>query len=89
MALLLPVACEIGIDELRLSLVMLFAGKLSLIAPPVGVILFVACRIGDIPVWRMFKAVCPFLVAEALVVFLLALVPELSNALPELLFSRS
>jgi TRAP-type C4-dicarboxylate transport system permease large subunit len=82
------VARETGIDELQLSMVMLPAGNLSLITPPVGVILFVACRIGDIPVWRMFKAVFPFLVAEALVVFLLALVPELSNLLPALLYSR-
>lgn len=87
--LLLPVAREMQIDELQFSMVMLLAGNLSLITPPVGVILFVACRIGDIPVWRMFKAVFPFLVAEAAVVFLLVLVPELSNLLPELLYSRS
>ena len=32
----------------------------------------------------MFKAVFPFLIAEALVIVLLILVPELSTALPSL-----
>ena len=53
-----------GIDELQFSMVFLLVGTLGLITPPVGVVLFVACRIGDIPVGRLFKAVIPFLIAQ-------------------------
>jgi len=66
---------------------LLLAGNPSLITPPVGVVLFVACRIGEIDLWPMFRAV-PAVSAEAAVVLLLALVPEISTLLPELLYSR-
>lgn len=86
--ILMPIAREMGIDEMQFSMVILLTGTLSLITPPVGVILFVACRIGDIRVWSMFKAVTPFLLAEFAVVLLLILFPVLSNGLPNLLYTR-
>jgi len=84
--LLLPIARSMGIDDLQFSMVLLLAGNLALITPPVGVILFVACRIGDIGVWTMFRAVFPFLIAEFLVVLLIALVPEISTLIPDMLY---
>jgi TRAP-type transport system large permease protein len=86
--ILMPIAREMGIDEMQFSMVILLTGTLSLITPPVGVILFVACRIGDIRVWAMFKAVTPFLIAEFVVVLMLILFPVLSNGLPNLLYTR-
>lgn len=86
--ILMPIAREMGIDEMQFSMVILLTGTLSLITPPVGVILFVACRIGDIRVWSMFKAVIPFLLAEFAVVVLLIHFPVLSNGLPNLLYTR-
>ena len=85
--ILMPIARAMGIEELHFSMVAILVGNLSLITPPVGVILFVACRIGDIQVWPMFKAVIPFLVAEFGVVLLLVLFPVLSNGLPGLLYA--
>jgi TRAP-type C4-dicarboxylate transport system permease large subunit len=46
------------------------------------------CRIGDIAIWPMFRAVIPLLLAETVVVFLLALVPQVSTLLPDLLYTR-
>lgn len=86
--ILMPIARSMGIDELQFSMVILLVGNLSLITPPVGVILFVACRIGDIKVWPMFTAVFPFLVAEFAVVVLLIFFPVLSSGLPNLLIAR-
>ncbi len=86
--ILMPIARAMQIDEIQFSMVVLLVGNLSLITPPVGVVLFVACRIGDIPVWTMFKAVFPFLIAEFAVVLLLIFFPVLSNGLPNLLYTR-
>lgn len=86
--ILMPIARAMAIDELQFSMVILLTGTLSLITPPVGVILFVACRIGDIRVWPMFKAVIPFLIGEFAVVILLILFPVLSSGLPGLLYKR-
>ena len=85
---LMPIVRDMGIDELQFSMVFLLVGTLGLITPPVGVVLFVACRIGDIPVGRLFWAVMPFLIAQTIVVILLILFPVLSNGLPNLLYSR-
>jgi TRAP-type C4-dicarboxylate transport system permease large subunit len=57
---------------------------LGLITPPVGVCLYVACRIGDIKVGTLVRAVVPFLLAEIAVVLLIILVPGLSTFLPGL-----
>jgi len=83
--LLMPVARAMGIDELQFSMVVILTLTLGLITPPVGVCLFVACRIGDIPVWRLVRAVAPFLLAEVVVVVLLVVFPVLSSGLPGLL----
>jgi TRAP-type transport system large permease protein len=83
--LLMPVARAMGIDELQFSMVVILTLTLGLITPPVGVCLFVACRIGDIPVWRLVRAVAPFLLAEVVVVVLLVFFPVLSSGLPGLL----
>ena len=53
-------------------------------APPVGIVLFVTCKVGNIDQWTLFKAVIPFLAAEFVVVLLLVLFPPLSNWLPSL-----
>ena len=82
--LLMPSVRAMGIDDMQFAMIFILAGNLSLITPPVGIILFVACRIGNIAVWPMFKAVFPFLIAEALVIVVLILVPELSTTLPSL-----
>jgi tripartite ATP-independent transporter DctM subunit len=83
--ILMPIARSMGIDEYQFSMMIILVGTLGLITPPVGVVLFVACRIGNIPVGTMFRAVIPFLAAEFAVVILLILFPVLSNGLPSLL----
>lgn len=82
---LMPAARTLGIDELQFSIVVILSLTLGVITPPVGVCLFVACRIGDLTIGRLFRAVVPFLAAEIGVVLLLILVPQLSSGLPGLL----
>ena len=82
--LLFPVARQMGIDPLQFSMVVILTLTMGLITPPVGVCLFVACRIGDIPVGRLVKALLPFFLAELAVIILLILVPGISSFLPGL-----
>ncbi|WP_108663724.1 TRAP transporter large permease [Acuticoccus kandeliae] len=82
--LLFPVARSMGIDPLQFSMVVILTLTMGLITPPVGVCLFVACRIGDIPTMRLVKALMPFFIAELCVILLIILVPGLSSWLPGL-----
>ncbi|WP_343115912.1 TRAP transporter large permease [Ostreiculturibacter nitratireducens] len=83
--MLMPATMSMGVDPLQLAMVVILTLTLGLITPPVGVCLFVACRIAESPVLPILRAVLPFLLAEIAVVILLILVPELSSFLPGLL----
>ena len=73
--LLLPVATSMGIDPLQFSIVFVLTLALGLSTPPIGLCLFIACKIGKISMGRLFSALWPFFVAEKLVVVALIMVP--------------
>jgi tripartite ATP-independent transporter DctM subunit len=83
--LLMPIVRAMGIDEYQFSMIFILTGTLGLVTPPVGIVLFVSCRIGNIDQWTLFKAVIPFLAAEFGVVILMIFFPALSNWLPSLI----
>lgn len=80
----LPLSRALGIDEMQFAMVFLLSGTISLITPPVGICLFVAAQIGQIPIGRMFIAVLPFLIAQIIAIGLLIFLPSLSTFLPNL-----
>jgi TRAP-type C4-dicarboxylate transport system permease large subunit len=82
--LLFPVARTMGIDPLQFAMLMVLILTLGLITPPVGVCLFVACRIGNISISALVRALVPFFVAQLGVVILIILLPGLSSWLPGL-----
>ena len=83
--LLMPVTAAMQIDPMQFAMVVILTLTLGLITPPVGVCLFVACRIADSPILPIMRAVMPFLLVEIGVVVMLALVPGFSSFLPALL----
>jgi TRAP-type transport system large permease protein len=85
--LLMPSVKLLGIDPLQFAMVVILTLTLGLITPPVGVVMYVACRIANINVWQLFAKTWPFFLAELVVVILLCLFPELSNWIPRLLRS--
>ncbi|MBE5315828.1 MAG: TRAP transporter large permease [Xanthomonadales bacterium] len=78
----LPVARAFGIDPIHFGVVMILAGGIGLITPPVGSVLFVGAAIGRIPVSQTLRTIWPFYGAAALVLLLVALFPGLSLWLP-------
>ncbi|NJO36341.1 MAG: TRAP transporter large permease [Rhizobiales bacterium] len=82
--LLFPVARGMGIDPLQFAMLMVLTLTMGLITPPVGVCLFVACRIGDISISKLVRALAPFFIAELCVIILIIFIPGLSSWLPGL-----
>ncbi len=82
MPMLLPISQAMGIDPMQFAMVVILTLTLGLITPPVGVCLFLACRIANSSVMAVTRAVLPFLLAEIGVVVLLILVPSLTTFLP-------
>ncbi|MBM3478301.1 MAG: TRAP transporter large permease [Alphaproteobacteria bacterium] len=83
--ILLPVSRQMGIDDIHFSMVMIVSTTLGLISPPVGICLFVACRIGNMTLGALWKELRWFFYAEVGVILLLCFFPVLSTGLPNLL----
>jgi tripartite ATP-independent transporter DctM subunit len=81
---LLPVTRQMGIDDLHFSMVMIVSCTMGLISPPVGICLFVACKIGNITMWQLWKELRWFFYAQIGAIFLLIFFPILSTGLPRL-----
>jgi tripartite ATP-independent transporter DctM subunit len=79
---LLPITRQMGIDDIHFSMVMIVSVTMGLISPPVGICLFVACRIGDISLRALWRELRWFFYAEIGVILLLVYFPILSTGLP-------
>ncbi|MBC7703335.1 MAG: TRAP transporter large permease [Rhodoferax sp.] len=82
---LLPITRNMGIDDMHFSMVMIVSVTLGLISPPVGICLFVACKIGNITMRMLWSELALFFYAEIALIVVLVYFPVLSNGLPNLL----
>jgi tripartite ATP-independent transporter DctM subunit len=80
--LLLPVAVKLGIDPLHFGVVLVIAMGLGLFAPPLGLGLYGACLIGNVPIEQTVKPIMGYLGLLFLCLLVIAFVPVLSTALP-------
>jgi len=78
----LPVVKAYGIDPIHFGLVMVLAGGIGLVTPPVGSVLFIGTSIGKITVAQSMRTIWPFWLAALAVLLIVALFPQLSLWLP-------
>jgi C4-dicarboxylate transporter DctM subunit len=84
--ILFPIATQLGIDPVRLGIIMTVNMEIGMVTPPVGLNLFVTSGITKMSVVEVVRAAVPWL--SVLLVFLLIVtyVRILSLWLPRLLF---
>jgi len=80
--LLLPVAVQLGVDPLHFGVVLVIAMGIGLFAPPLGLGLYGACLIGNVPIEQTVKPIMGYLGLLFLCLLVIAFVPWLSTALP-------
>jgi tripartite ATP-independent transporter DctM subunit len=80
--LLLPVAVRLGIDPLHFGVVLVIAMGIGLFAPPLGLGLYGACLIGNVPIEQTVKPILGYLGLLLLCLLVIAFVPGISTALP-------
>jgi tripartite ATP-independent transporter DctM subunit len=78
----LPVAKAYGIDPVHFGVVLILAGGIGLVTPPVGSVLFVGAAIGEIEVAKTLRTIWPFWLAALIVLALVVIFPQLSLWLP-------
>jgi tripartite ATP-independent transporter DctM subunit len=83
--LLLPVAVKLGVDPLHFGVVLVIAMGLGLFAPPLGLGLYGACLIGNVPIEQTIRPIIGYLGLLLLCLLVIAFVPALSTMLPRAL----
>jgi tripartite ATP-independent transporter DctM subunit len=86
--MLVPVATQLGIAPLHFGVVLVVAMGIGLFAPPLGLGLYGACLVGNVPIESTVKPILGYLGLLTVVLLFLAFVPELTLWLPHALGYR-
>lgn len=73
-----PLITQAGIDPYYFGLLFILNLGIGVITPPVGTVLYVVCGIGNIKITQLIRNLVPFIVVEAIMLFLLLFFPKLS-----------
>jgi tripartite ATP-independent transporter DctM subunit len=83
--MLVPVAQQLGIAPLHFGVVLVVAMGIGLFAPPLGLGLYGACLVGNVPIESTVKPTIGYLGVLTIVLMFIAFVPELTLWLPHAL----
>lgn len=75
--IMLPLVKAAGIDLVYFGVVFVLMNVLGLTSPPVGPVLNVACATGKVKMDKIILPTMPYFIAQTVLCFLLALVPQL------------
>lgn len=81
-----PIGVSVGIDPVQLGVFIVFGLQIGLITPPVGMAMYIVCAIARISIWNFARTVYPFILCMLATLFAIAFIPDLSLALPRILF---
>ena len=73
-----PLIMQAGIDPYYFGLLFILNLGIGVITPPVGTVLYVVCGIGNIKITELIVKLIPFILMEAVMLFLLLFFPKLS-----------
>ncbi|ANY83864.1 hypothetical protein BB934_37260 (plasmid) [Microvirga ossetica] len=76
--LMFPIATSLGINDVHYAMILVTAMNIGLMAPPIGMGFYLACKIGNVPPDEAIGAVWPYLVALLVGLIIIALVPWIS-----------
>lgn len=74
----------LGIHPYQFGIMFTVTLNFGLITPPIGMALFAASSVAEVPVWPIAKRIAPFFVVDIIVLVLLIMFPELTLWLPRL-----
>lgn len=83
--ILIPAGVALGMDPLHLAILIEANVAISLITPPVGICLYVACGISKVPLEKVIRPLLPFLAVLFATLILISYVPDITLFIPRLL----
>ena len=79
---LFPLTMALGFDPYHFAAVFMVAVMIGGVTPPVGILLYIACGVGKVPIRRTMPLIWFFVAAMMVTLLLIAFVPSLSTFLP-------
>ena len=79
--ILLPIVTEIGMDSIHFGVMMVVNLAIGFVTPPIGVNLFVASSLTEIPIMEIAKKAFPMIVFFLIALLLITFVPGISLVL--------
>lgn len=80
--LLVPIALDLGCNELHVAVIFVLNLMLGVATPPFGMCLFIGAGLTKRPMGAIFKAVLPFVIVEIIVLFICTYIPIFVTGLP-------
>jgi tripartite ATP-independent transporter DctM subunit len=78
--IMFPMARNLGINDIQYSMVIVVAMNVGLMAPPIGIGFYLACKIGNVSPDEAMGAIWPYIGALVAGLLLIATVPYFSTA---------
>ncbi|HZH51912.1 MAG TPA: TRAP transporter large permease subunit [Microvirga sp.] len=78
--LMFPIAKNLGINDIHYSMVVVTAMNIGLMAPPIGIGFYIACKIGNVSPDEAMGAIWPYILALLVGLVLIAAIPGISTA---------
>ncbi len=85
MPVLLPVLPTFDIDLIHFGIIIIFNNLIGLITPPIGLVLNLAAKIGNVPIDKAAVAALPFLATMLVILMIITYAPALILWLPNML----
>jgi C4-dicarboxylate transporter, DctM subunit len=82
--ILLPIATQFGIDPVHFGIIIIVNLAIGMVTPPIGVNLFISCKIANLSLEQITRGVLPFLLLLIINLLIVSYVPFLSTWLPSL-----
>jgi len=82
---LAPLTMQIGMDPVHAGIMIILALNISLMTPPVGACLFVLASVTNEKIENITRSLWPFLLAEVIILFVIAYWADLTLAVPRML----
>lgn len=79
--ILLPIVTEIGMDPIHFGVMMVVNLAIGFVTPPIGVNLFVASSLTEIPIMEIAKKAFPMIVFFLIALLLITFIPGISLVL--------
>lgn len=76
--ILLPIVQQVGVNPIHFGIIMVVNLAIGFVTPPMGVNLFVASSMTDIPIMKIAKAAAPFMIGFLISLLVITFIPQIS-----------